>query len=97
MGSYSYYKITENELLEDYLKAVPMLTISSEHRLQNDMEKMIEQSKNSVTNIELQLYEKEKAIATATKCSLFLFAIFACRSSLSLSELVATRRLKVRG
>ena len=30
----SYYRATENELLEDYLKAVPLLTISSEDRIQ---------------------------------------------------------------
>jgi cob(I)alamin adenosyltransferase len=40
-----------------------MLTISSECRLQKDMEGMVEQSKRNLTNIELQLYEKEKAIA----------------------------------
>jgi len=63
----SYYRVTENELLEDYLKAIPMLTISSEQRLQNDIEKMMELSKNSVTNIESQLYEKEKAITMLTE------------------------------
>jgi integrase len=63
----SYYRATENELLEDYLKAVPMLTISNEHRLQNDMEKIVERSKNNATNIELQLNEKEKAITMLTE------------------------------
>src|SRR5215207_4254672 len=63
----SYYRVTEDELLEDYLKAVPMLTIGSEQRLQNDIEKMMELSKNSVTNIESQLYEKEKAITMLTE------------------------------
>jgi hypothetical protein len=63
----SYYRVTENELLDDYLKAVPMLTISSEHKLQKDMEKIVEQSKNNAINIELQLNEKEKAIAILTE------------------------------
>ena len=58
----SYYRVTEDELLEDYLKAVPVLTIGNEYRIQNDMERMVQQSKDSVTNIELQLHEKEKAI-----------------------------------
>jgi integrase len=63
----SYYRATENELLEDYLKAVSMLTISNEHRLQNDMEEIVEQSKNNANNIELQLAEKEKAITMLTE------------------------------
>jgi hypothetical protein len=63
----SYYRVTEDELLEDYLKAVAMLTISNEYRIQNDMERMMQQSKDSVTNIQLQLREKEKAIAMLTE------------------------------
>jgi hypothetical protein len=63
----SYYRVTEGELLEDYLKAVSMLTISSEDRLQKDLEKMAEQSKNNATNFELQLYEKAKAITILAK------------------------------
>jgi hypothetical protein len=31
--SSSYYRATENELLEDYLKAVEVLTISQENKL----------------------------------------------------------------
>src|SRR5919197_2583309 len=34
----SYYRATENELLEDYLKAIEFLTISNEHRLLKQME-----------------------------------------------------------
>ena len=63
----SYYRATESELLEDYMKAIPVLTISREHRLQNDMNEMVEHSKDNATNIELQLYEKEKAIAFLTE------------------------------
>jgi hypothetical protein len=59
----SYYRATENELLEDYLKAVPLLTISSENRLQKNMENLVEQLKNDAGNMALQLNEKEKAIA----------------------------------
>jgi hypothetical protein len=59
----SYYRATESEFLEDYLKAVPMLTISAEIRLQRDMAEMVEQSKRNITNIQFQLHEKEKAIA----------------------------------
>jgi hypothetical protein len=63
----SYYRATEKELLEDHLKAVPLLTIGGENRLQKDMEKLVEQSKNNANNMELLLNEKEKAIATLSE------------------------------
>ncbi len=47
----SYYRATENELLEDYLKAIEFLTISNENRLQNQMEDVIEQSRINSDNI----------------------------------------------
>jgi integrase len=58
----SYYRATENQLLDDYLKAVPILTISSEHRLQDQMEKLAEETRNNSTDIKSQLYEKEQTI-----------------------------------
>jgi integrase len=63
----SYYRATENELLEDYLKAVPVLTISREYRVQKDMEELMVQSKNSAIDVRSQLFEKEKAIAMLTE------------------------------
>jgi hypothetical protein len=63
----SYYRATEHELLDDYLKAVPILTISSEHRLQNQMEKIAEEKRNNDTNIKSKLYEKEQAITILTE------------------------------
>jgi ribosome recycling factor len=63
----SYYRATENELLEDYLKAVPELTLSREHRIQKDVEAMMEHSKYNLENIKLQLYEKENVIATLSE------------------------------
>jgi hypothetical protein len=63
----SYYRATERELLDDYLKAVPLLTIGSEHRLQNQMEKIEEETRNNDTNIKSQLYEKEQTIAILTE------------------------------
>ena len=41
----SYYKITEEELLYEYLKAVEDLTLSSENQLQNEVSKIILKSK----------------------------------------------------
>ena len=55
----SYYRATERELLDDYLKAVPILTIGSEHRLQNQIRKIEEDTRNNDTNIKSQLYEKD--------------------------------------
>ena len=40
----SYYKATENELFDDYLKAIPLLTIGIENRLQMEMNEVLEQS-----------------------------------------------------
>jgi hypothetical protein len=41
----SYYRATEKELLDDYLNAVPALTISSEHRLQSQIKKIEEETR----------------------------------------------------
>src|ERR671925_506405 len=59
----SYYRATENELLEDYLKAIDFLTIGNENRLQKQVEDVIEQSKITNDNVKSQLYEKGQAIA----------------------------------
>jgi hypothetical protein len=59
----SYYRATENELLDDYLKAVPVLTLGTEHGLRNQINKIEEQARNNETNIKSQLYEKEQTIA----------------------------------
>jgi hypothetical protein len=63
----SYYRATEKELLVDYLKAVPVLTISSEHRLQDQINKIEEESRNNYTNIKSQLYDKEQTSSTLTE------------------------------
>jgi hypothetical protein len=36
----SYYRLTENELLQDYLKAVDVLTISEEKQLRHRVEEL---------------------------------------------------------
>jgi hypothetical protein len=46
-----YYRATSDEILKDYLKAVPFLTISSEIRLQRQMEQVVEQSRNDNAKI----------------------------------------------
>jgi len=66
----SYYRATEKELLDDYLKAVPILTIGSEHRLQNQIKKIEEETRKNDTNARSQLYEKEQTIAILTEGNL---------------------------
>jgi len=62
----SYYRATESELLDDYLKAVPALTIGAEHGLQNQIKKIEEETRNNNANIKSQLYDKEQTIAILT-------------------------------
>jgi hypothetical protein len=55
----SYYRATENDLLDDYLKAARILTINSEYKLQKQLERVIEQSRNNDVCVKSQLYDKE--------------------------------------
>jgi hypothetical protein len=48
----SYYRPTENELLQDYLKAVDALTISEEKQLRHEVEKL------KVENAEIDIMKK---------------------------------------
>jgi hypothetical protein len=47
----SYYRATADEILEDYLKVVSLLTISSENKLQKQMDQVIEESRKSDATI----------------------------------------------
>jgi hypothetical protein len=66
MSTNSYYRATYDEILNDYLKAIPLLTISRENRLQKQFEDVIEQSKINNDNVKSQLYEKEQSIIDLT-------------------------------
>ena len=69
----SYYRPTENELLEDYLKAVPFLTISSENQLKLEKQEAIEsqkQNQDRLTTIEEQyimMQSQMQSLITALK------------------------------
>jgi integrase len=66
--SASYYKPTEREVLDDYLKAVDLLTISGDKIvLQKQVAELKEKSKNSEYIIKGKLQEKDKQIAALTK------------------------------
>ena len=66
----SYYKPTKEQLLTDYLKAVPYLTINSDidkSVLQKQMVELIEKSKEENYIIKGKLAEKEKEIQAAAR------------------------------
>jgi integrase len=58
----SYYKITENELLREYLKAVGFLVISNENQLQKQYDKIQLQNQNDIKLVKGKLFEKENEI-----------------------------------
>jgi hypothetical protein len=58
----SYYRPTEEELLNDYLKAVPFLTISDENRLQEQVNELSEKTKDNDHVVKAKLQEKDEEI-----------------------------------
>ncbi len=57
----SYYKPTEKELLEDYLKAIDFLTINSDgQKLKKEVETLKELSKNQEYIIKAKLQKKDE-------------------------------------
>lgn len=59
----SYYKPTEKEVLEDYLKAAPLLTINADNLiLQKKVEELTEKSKDNEYIIRGRLAEKDRQI-----------------------------------
>ena len=72
--SSSYYKPTEREVLEDYLKAVPLLTINGENiALQNQLKELTEKTSDNTHLLNAKLQEKE------------LFEILSCGVAITLA------------
>lgn len=66
--SESYWKPTELEVLQDYLKAVDLLTINgNEQKLSKQVEELKGKSKDSEYIIKGKLEEKDKQIEALTK------------------------------
>jgi hypothetical protein len=66
--SQSYWKPTEREVLEDYLKAVDLLTINDvKSTLQKQVMELTEKNREENYNIKGKLAEKEKEIQAAAK------------------------------
>jgi len=60
--SKSYYKPTENELLDDYLKSVDLLTVNEENRLKRKINELNEKNNVNQYVISSKLMEREKEI-----------------------------------
>jgi hypothetical protein len=58
----SYYKITEDELLREYLKAVHYLMVSNVNQLQTKYDKIQLQNQSNIKLVEGKLFEKENEI-----------------------------------
>jgi hypothetical protein len=65
--SNSYYRPTEEELLDDYLKAIPLLTISDEHRLQEQVNELAEKNKDNDYLLKAKLQEREEQLSLLVK------------------------------
>jgi hypothetical protein len=63
--SESYWKPTEHEVLEDYLKAVPLLTINGDNViLQKQVEELTEKTNNNDYFLKAKIQEKDDALVT---------------------------------
>jgi hypothetical protein len=63
--STSYYKPTEREVLDDYLKAVPLLTVSGDDlRLQKQVQELSEKTNNNDYLLKAKLQERDDALVT---------------------------------
>jgi hypothetical protein len=58
----SYYRPTENDLLQDYLKCVDALTINDEKSLQKKVEELANKSEDNQYLVNAKMYEKDKQI-----------------------------------
>jgi hypothetical protein len=65
----SYYKPTETELMEDYLKSVDALTVSQENQLRHEVEILkvenaeIDMMKNNYLDMKLSLEGKDEQVS----------------------------------
>jgi integrase len=76
----SYYRATENELLEDYLKAIDLLTISNEYRLEHKIADVKEKSKIGDNYLKSQLFNKDQEIINLAENDSFKTDAIGCLS-----------------
>jgi len=60
----SYYRVTEDELLQEYIKAVDHLTFDTGYKLQEQVEELTEKTKDNDYMIKAKLQEKDDALVT---------------------------------
>ena len=58
----SYYKITQDDLLTEYLKASDYLMVSNENQLQKQYDNIQIQNQNDIKLVEGKLFKKENEI-----------------------------------
>ena len=60
--SNAYYRPREQDILDDYVKAIPLLTINSEYRLRLENERLKLRNKDDENLIRARLQEREEEI-----------------------------------
>jgi hypothetical protein len=68
----SYYRATEAEVLEDYLKAVDFLTINDQRRLQKEVADISEKAKEENSLVKAKLQDRDNDIAELKAAVAFL-------------------------
>lgn len=63
----SYYRPTENDLLQDYLKCTDALTVNDGRSLQSRINDLVEKTKDKEYLVNMKLSEKEKEIRLLTQ------------------------------
>lgn len=58
----SYYRITENELLEDYLKVADLLLINKQTKIQKELQISNKKNQEETYTIKERLQEKDEQI-----------------------------------
>jgi hypothetical protein len=66
----SYYRATEKELLDDYIKAIDFLTMSKEHKLHMEINILAKEQREKDKEIKIQIYNKEQEVNALTEQSL---------------------------
>lgn len=95
----SYYRPTENELLEDYLKAIDALIISEEKQLRHQVEELkvenaeIDIMKKCYLDMKLALENKDKDVALLKEAMLDMQQLL--RNPEKLAEMSRTTKLEI--
>jgi hypothetical protein len=92
--SESYWRPTEREVLEDYMKAVDLLTINDDKRtLQNQVSELTEKSRDNEYTLKTKLQERDKDIAELQAAVEFLKnKMIAAMISRPLTEVISNEK-----